>query len=65
MLGKRNEFRFGEKIAQILMSLFSFLFSDNYKPIKATSVAKSMLKYSKIKPLGNHVIYNKEMIKDL
>ena len=65
LLGKRNEFRFGEKIAQILMSLFSFLFSDNYKPIKATSVAKSMLKYSKIKPLGNHVIYNKEMIKDL
>ena len=65
LFGKRNEFRFGEKIAQILMSLFSFLFSDNYKPIKATSVAKSMLKYSKIKPLGNHVIYNKEMIKDL
>jgi uncharacterized protein YbjT (DUF2867 family) len=65
LLGKRNEFRFGEKIAQILMPLFSFLFSDNYKPIKATSVAKSMLKYSKIKPLGNHVIYNKEMIKDL
>ena len=65
LLGKRNESRFGEKIAQILMSLFSFLFSNNYKPIKATSVAKSMLKYSKIKPLGNHLIYNKEMIKDL
>ena len=65
LLGKRNEFRFGEKIAQILMSLFSFLFPDNYKPIKATSVVKSMLKISKTKHLGNHVIYNKEMVKDL
>ena len=44
--------------------LAAFLFSNNYKPIKATSVAKSMLKYSKIKPLGNHLIYNREMIKD-
>ena len=65
LLGKRNEFRFGEKIAQILMSLFSFLFPDNYKPIKATSVVKSMIKISKTKQLGNHVIYNKEMVKDL
>lgn len=63
LLGKRNELRFWEKIAQISMSLFSFLFPDNYKPIKATSVAESMLKYSKIKLQGNHVIYNKEMMK--
>ena len=64
LLGKRKEFRFGEKIAQILMSLFSFLFPDNYKPIKATSVVKSMLKFSKTKQLGNHVVYNTEMFKD-
>tara|TARA_B100000287_G_C20646812_1_gene785426 strand:+ start:744 stop:1400 length:657 start_codon:yes stop_codon:yes gene_type:complete len=47
LIGKRNELRFGEKIAQIIMPIFSFLFPDNYKPIKASDVAKSMINISK------------------
>ena len=63
LLGKRNEFRFGEKIAQVLMPLFSFLFPINYRPVKAALVAKTMIKFSKINLPGNHIIYNKEIIK--
>ena len=47
LLGNRKENRFGEKIAQILIPLISFLFPDNYKPIKAIDVAKAMVTESK------------------
>ena len=47
LLGNRKENRFGEKIAQILIPLISFLFPDNYKPIKASDVAKAMVTESK------------------
>ena len=47
LIGKRSEYRFGEKIAQIIMPMVSFLFPDNYKPIESFNVAKSMIKESK------------------
>ncbi len=47
LLGKRNENRFGEKIAQIIMPIFSFLLPKKYKPINAEFVAKSMINSSK------------------
>ena len=47
LLGKREEKRLGEKIAQIIMPFFSFLMPKNYKPIKADLVAKSMINVSK------------------
>ena len=47
LLGNRKENRFGEKVAQILIPLISFLFPDNYKPIKAIDVAKAMVTESK------------------
>ena len=47
LIGKRSEYRFGEKIAQVIMPMISFLFPDNYKPIKSFDVAKSMIKESK------------------
>ena len=47
LLGNRKENRFGEKVAQILIPLISFLFPDNYKPIKASDVAKAMVTESK------------------
>ncbi len=61
LLGKRNEFRFGERIAQVLMPLF--LFSKNYKPIEAKRVAQEMNAYSKLSITGNHIIPNKELLK--
>ena len=47
LIGKRSEYRFGEKIAQVIMPVFSFLLPDNFKPIKSMYVAKSMVKKSK------------------
>ena len=47
LLGNRKENRFGEKVAQILIPLISFLFPDNYKPIKASDVARAMVTESK------------------
>lgn len=45
LLGDRNEFRFGEQIAQWLMPIFSFLMIGGfrkYRPIKANTVAKGL-----------------------
>ena len=62
LLGKRNEFRFGEIIAQKIMPLFSFLMKSNYKPIKAIDVAKSIVNESKKVSQGNKVYHHSEMI---
>ena len=46
LTGDREEFRFGEKIAQLFMKIFSFLFIGNlkkYKAIEAKTVAAEML----------------------
>ncbi len=64
LLGKRNEFRFGEIIAQKIMPLFSFLMKSNYKPIKATDVAKSIVSESKKVSQGNKIYHYSEMIKN-
>ncbi len=50
LLGKRNEFRLGERIAQVLAPLYTFLMPTQYKPIAASEVALSMLD----KCLNNH-----------
>ena len=47
LLGARKENRVGEKIAQVIMPLFSFLLPKKYRPINADSVAKSMINLSK------------------
>ncbi|HOZ30185.1 MAG TPA: NAD(P)H-binding protein [Bacteroidales bacterium] len=46
LLGKRNEFRFGEKFASIFVRPIIFLFAGPYKkyrPVKAEIVAQTML----------------------
>tara|TARA_S200000501_G_scaffold377016_1_gene433892 strand:- start:813 stop:1469 length:657 start_codon:yes stop_codon:yes gene_type:complete len=47
LMGTRKENRIGEKIAQIIMPLFSFLLPKKYRPINAEFVAKSMINLSK------------------
>jgi len=41
--GDRNESRFGEKIAGIVMKAFGFLIPKKYKVIKAETIAQAML----------------------
>ena len=43
LLGARKESRPGERVAQVMMKLFSFLIPSRYKAIEAKDVAKAML----------------------
>ena len=61
LIGKRNENRIGEKIAQIIMPWISFLFPKNYKPINALDVAKSMINTSKTS-IDSYKFYHYEEI---
>ena len=61
LIGKRNEFRFGEIIAQKIMPLFSFLMKSEYKPIKAVDVARSIVNESKKIVSGNKIYHYSEM----
>ena len=64
LLGKRKEKRFGEKIAKITLPFFSFLMPENYKPIKAHLVAKSMINISKNFKPGFKIYHYPEIIKE-
>lgn len=64
LLGKRNEFRPGEKIMQFVMPLLDFMIPSNSKAIKAEDVAKSMLNTTKNYKSGLH-IYQYSQIIDL
>jgi uncharacterized protein YbjT (DUF2867 family) len=61
LLGKRNEFRFGERITIPLMKKISFLLPSKYKPIEARDVAKAMLAASKRHERGFFVCEYKGM----
>ena len=63
LLGNRKENRFGEKIAQIIIPLISFLFPDNYKPIKALNVAKAMVNESKNYGSGFKIYHYRDILK--
>ena len=63
LLGNRKENRFGEKVAQILIPLISFLFPDNYKPIKASDVAKAMVNESKNYRSGFKIYHYRDILK--
>ena len=62
LLGKRNEFRLGERLAQIIMALFSFLMPKKLQAIRGEKVAKAMLDQSKLKNIGNTIIENEAML---
>ena len=61
LMGNRKEKRIGEKIAQLIMPVFSFLLPKKYRPINAESVAKSMINLSKT-DINSHKIYHFEDI---
>ena len=62
LLGKRNELRPGERLAQIIMPLFSFLMPKKLQAIRGEKVAKAMLDQSKLKNIGNTIIENDAML---
>ena len=64
LLGKRNEKRFVEKIAQMIIPKISFFMPSRYKPISAEKVAKAMIQLSKTDSEGVK-IFNYAEITDL
>jgi uncharacterized protein YbjT (DUF2867 family) len=63
LLGKRNESRPAESIAQGISQGLSFLFPSKYKPVKAHNVARAMVAASKEVNPGFKVYHFREMIK--
>ena len=45
------------------MPMMSFILPNEYKPVSAFKVAKTMVDVSKLNQLGNIVISNKEILK--
>ncbi|MDP2176601.1 MAG: oxidoreductase [Bacteroidota bacterium] len=65
LLGNRNEFRFGEKLATIIMPFFSFLLMGKlkkYKAIKAKTVANAMCLFAQKDCSGFNIIESNEML---
>ena len=62
LLGKRNEKRFGEKLAQIIMPKISFFMPSKYKAIKAEKVARAMLQLSNTDSKGVKIFHYKDII---
>jgi len=61
LLGKRNEFRFGERIAIPLIKKIAFLLPSKYKPIEARDVARAMLAAAKRHEKGFFICAYKKM----
>lgn len=62
LMGNRTEKRTGERIAQLVMPLFSFLLPDRYKPIQGSDVAACMLQLAKYPTNGVHYYWHKEIL---
>ncbi len=62
LLGKRREFRFAERLAGVLMPVFSVLLPSKYKPVKARDVAKAMAVAAMENFEGSRVYHLKEII---
>ena len=65
LLGKREEFRFGEVIGKIMMKALSFIFIGKlkrYKAIHVNQVAEAIIEESKRNQTGNVIIENEAMV---
>lgn len=61
LLGPRNEFRLGEKVAKIFITLFSFAIPKKYKAVEAKQVAKAMISTMNSGNTGTRVIESGEI----
>lgn len=61
LLGNRDEFRLGEKLAQWIMPLFKWITPSKYKPIHAEDVAKAIVQCIKLNKPGVSVLHYSEM----
>lgn len=62
LLGARSEFRLGEKLAQGIMPLISFLLPSRYRAVRAEAVAGAVVEAAKQAKPGFHVYSYREMM---
>ncbi len=62
LIGKREEHRFGERMAQAVMGPFSFAVPSRYKPIRAREVASAMIAASIQEEQGFRIYHYREMM---
>lgn len=62
LLGKRNEFRFGELIGKVFSVPFAFLMPLKYRPVQASDVAEAMLAASKKNTPGFSIYHYGEIM---
>ncbi len=56
ILGKRGEFRFGEKVGKIFFNIFSFLIPKKYKGIQAETIAQAIVNMAFSDDAGEHIL---------
>ncbi|RYY27231.1 MAG: semialdehyde dehydrogenase [Chitinophagaceae bacterium] len=64
LMGDRKEFRFGEKVAQFVMPVFSIILQGGlkrFRPIKGSMVARAMIEAAAANRKGNHVYHYPDM----
>ncbi len=61
LLGKRKEFRFGERIAAVIMKTLSLIIPSKYRAIEAADVARAMAAVSGTEARGYHIYHYREI----
>lgn len=61
LVGKREEYRFGERIAQFTAELYSIFLPSKYKPIRADTVAKKIHSICQNPAKGLHYYEGKDL----
>jgi uncharacterized protein YbjT (DUF2867 family) len=64
LMGKRDNFRYGESIARFFLQIFNFMmvgFLKNIKGMPATLLAKSMIHYAKQTKKGSFIHTNRQI----
>lgn len=65
LLGKRNEFRFGEEVGKVVMKVFSFLLAGRlrkYRGIEARDVARAMIRLINDRPDPAAIYYESDSL---
>jgi uncharacterized protein YbjT (DUF2867 family) len=62
LLGKRNERRFGERVAKFIMPLLNFLIPKRYRAIHAKDVAKAMVNVAKVRDKTQSIFTYKDIV---
>jgi uncharacterized protein YbjT (DUF2867 family) len=62
LLGKREESRFFERLAQYIMVPFRFFIPSRYKPVEASDVARAMLRVAKNEQKGCRIFHYIEIM---